>query len=103
MLDKDLWTVTNQQPADVQIKKRKRNWIGHTLMKPTGATEETAMGWNPQGASRHGHPRKTCRKIVEEEAREAGKTWNEVKRLAINRTRWRSFTDALCSRRSYRN
>jgi hypothetical protein len=40
---------------------------------------------------------------VEEEAREAGKTWNEVKRLTANRTRWWSFTDALCSRRSYRN
>jgi hypothetical protein len=38
------------------------------------------------------------RKTVEEEAREAGKTWNEVKRLPTNRTRWRSFTDALCSR-----
>jgi hypothetical protein len=36
-------------------------------------------------------------------AREAGKTWNEVKRLTANRTRWRSFTDALCSRRGYRN
>jgi hypothetical protein len=39
---------------------------------------------------------------VEEEAREAGNTWNEIKRLTANRTRWRSFTDALCSRRSYR-
>jgi hypothetical protein len=38
-----------------------------------------------------------------EEDREAGKTWNEIKRLAINRIRWRSFTDALCSRRSHRN
>jgi hypothetical protein len=39
---------------------------------------------------------------MEEEAREAGETWNEVERLATNKTRWRSFTDALCSRRSYR-
>jgi hypothetical protein len=35
--------------------------------------------------------------IVEEEAAEMGKTWKEVKRLANNRTRWRGFTDALCS------
>jgi hypothetical protein len=39
---------------------------------------------------------------VEEEAREAGKTWNELKRLAIKRTRWRNFTGAICSR-SYTN
>jgi hypothetical protein len=38
-----------------------------------------------------------------EEAREAGKTWNEVRSLVTNRTRWRSFTDTLFSRRSYRN
>jgi hypothetical protein len=48
-----------------------------------------------------GRPRKTWRKTVEEKAIEAGKTQNEVERLAANRTRW-SFTDALCSR-SYKN
>jgi hypothetical protein len=39
----------------------------------------------------------------EEEATEMGKTWGVVKRLANNRTRWRSFTDALCSSGSNRN
>jgi hypothetical protein len=29
---------------------------------------------------------------VVEEAREAGETWNEVRSLATNRTRWSSFT-----------
>jgi hypothetical protein len=78
--------------------------MGHTLRKPTGAVEETALDWKSQGARRCGLPRKIWRKTVEEEAaREAGETWNEVKRVATNRTRWRSFTDALCSRRSYRN
>jgi hypothetical protein len=43
------------------------------------------------------------RKTIEEEAMEMGKTWGEVKRLANNRTRWRSFTDALCSSGSNRN
>jgi hypothetical protein len=98
-----LWTVTNQQQIDVQIKKRKWNWIGHSFRKPTGAIEKTALDWNPQGARRYGRPRITWRKTVEEEAREAGKTWKEVKRLEANRTSWRSFMDALCSRRSYRN
>jgi hypothetical protein len=32
---------------------------------------------------------------------EAGTTWSEV-RLAVDRTRWRRFTDALCSRGSNR-
>jgi hypothetical protein len=100
--NEDPWTVTNQQPIVVQIKERKWNWIRHTLRKPTEAVEKIALDWNPQGARRCSRPRKTWRKTVEEEAREAGKTWNEVKWLTANRTRWRSFTDALCSRRSYR-
>jgi hypothetical protein len=33
--------------------------------------------------------------FLEEDATEAGKTWNEVKRLATNRSRWRSFTKEL--------
>jgi hypothetical protein len=73
--NEDLWTVTKQRPIDVQMKERKWNWIGHILWKPTGAVEETALDWNPQGVSRCGRPRKTWRKTVEEEAREASKTW----------------------------
>jgi hypothetical protein len=51
------------------------------LRKPTGAVEKTALDWNPQDARRYGRPRKTWRNTVEEEAREAGETWNQVKRL----------------------
>jgi hypothetical protein len=30
-------------------------------------------------------------------ARKEGKTWREVKRLAADRSRWKSFVAALCS------
>jgi hypothetical protein len=65
--------------------------------KTEGAIERAALDWNPQGARRRGRPRKTWKKTVEEESAEMGKTWKEVKRSAKNRTRWRCFTDALCS------
>jgi hypothetical protein len=45
--NEDLWTVTNQQPIDVEIKKRELNWIGHALRKSTEAVEKTALDWNP--------------------------------------------------------
>jgi hypothetical protein len=32
-----------------------------------------------QGARRRGRPRKTCRRTIEEEITEMGKTWREVK------------------------
>jgi hypothetical protein len=59
----NLWTVRNQQPIDVQIKKRKWNWTGHTSRKPTKAIKKTALDWNSQSAHRSGHPRKTWGKL----------------------------------------
>jgi hypothetical protein len=32
--------ITKQEQIDIQIKKRKWRWIGHTLRKPAGAIEE---------------------------------------------------------------
>jgi hypothetical protein len=62
-----------------------------------GAIEKDALDWNPQGARRRGRPRKTRRRTTEEEIIEMGNTWSEVKALANQRRRWRSFTGALCS------
>jgi hypothetical protein len=39
-------------------KKKKWNWIGHTLCKEAGAIEKTASYWNPQGY-RRGRPKRT--------------------------------------------
>jgi hypothetical protein len=39
----------------------------------------TALDWNAQITRRCGRPRKTWRKTLEEDAKEAAKTWNEVK------------------------
>jgi len=47
--NKELWRITKQKPIEIQIKRRKWNWIGHTLCKETGAIEKTASDWNPQG------------------------------------------------------
>jgi hypothetical protein len=103
MSNEELWNKTSQEPIAVEIKRRKWRWIGHTLRKPDGAIEKAALEWNPQGVRKRGRPKKTWRRTIEDEAMEMGKTWGEVKRLANNRTRWKSFTDALCSSGSNRN
>ena len=33
----ELWRNTEQKPVEIQIKRRKWNWIGHTLRKEAGA------------------------------------------------------------------
>jgi len=55
----ELWRITRQKPIEIQIKRRKWNWTGHTLCKEAGATEKTALDWNPQGYRRRGRPKRT--------------------------------------------
>jgi hypothetical protein len=55
------------------------------------------LDWNPQGTRKRGRPKKTWRRSVMEEARREGKAWREVKRLAADRSRRKSFVAALCS------
>jgi hypothetical protein len=85
------------------IKRRKWDWIGHTLWKGNEAIEREALDWNPQGKRGIGRPRHTWRRSVHNEALENGNSWSEVKRMARNRTTWRCFVDALCPLRDNRN
>jgi len=83
-------------------KKKKWNWIGHTLRKETGAIEKTALDWNPQGYRRRGRPKRTWRTTIEDKIKSTRKSWNEVKGMAGDRNAWKLFMDALCSTRSKR-
>jgi hypothetical protein len=96
--NEELWRITQQN----QIKRRKWNWIGHTLRKEVGAIEKTALDWNPQGYRRRGRPRRTWRRTIEDEIKGTGKSWNEVKGIAGDRNAWKLFMDALCSTMSKR-
>jgi len=44
----ELWRITKQKQIEIQIKRRKWNWIGHTLRKEAGAvnveTEKDVKG-----------------------------------------------------------
>jgi hypothetical protein len=87
-----LWEKTGEKPKELQIKKRKWKWIGHTI-----AVERIVLDWNPQGTRKRGIPKKTWKRSVVEEAQREGRTWREVKWLAADRCRWRSFVKAICS------
>lgn len=93
----ELWKQTNFEKMKLMIKRRKWNWIGHTLRRPAGSIAKTALDWNPQGARKRGRPKTTWKRTVIDEARQAEKEWTEVKALAQNRIRWRHFVDTLCS------
>jgi len=45
----DLWDKTGESPIEVEIRKRKWGWIGHTLRKSPSNVTKQAIDWNPQG------------------------------------------------------
>jgi len=94
--NKELWRITHQKSTENQIKRRKRNWIGHTLRKETGAIDKTVLDWNPQGYRRRGRPKRTRQRTTEDEIRSTRRSWNEVKGIAGDRSAWKLFMDALC-------
>ena len=97
----ELWARTGQGCGPEEIARRKWNWIGHTLRKPTSDIPRQALEWNLQGKRKVGRPVKTWRRSVEEELKQANITWNAAKRTAANRVRWRSTgVSALCSTRN---
>jgi hypothetical protein len=93
----ELWIKANQQPIETQIKARKWNWIGHVLRRPRDNIARSALDWNPQGSCRQGRPANTWRRTILNELNKIDLSWNQTKRIAVNRVRWRSIVDALCS------
>nr|XP_021199035.2 LINE-1 retrotransposable element ORF2 protein [Helicoverpa armigera] len=92
----ELWERCGETPIDQQIKRRKWNWIGHTLRRDPDHIPRQALDWNPQGKRKRGRPKQSWRRTIIAEAAAIGRTWSEIKREAQDRTRWRSTVDALC-------
>ena len=101
--NEELWRITKQKPIEILIKRRKWNWVRHTLRKEAGAIEKTALDWNPQEYRRRGRPKRTWQRTTEDEIRNTGRSWEEVKGIDGDRNAWKLFMDALCCIRSKRN
>lgn len=95
--NEQLWERTGQQKIDLEIRRRKWRWLGHTLRKPDTAIEKKALEWNPQGTRKRGRPCGTWKRTMEKEAGIVGRTWGQLRDLARDRNGWRALLDALCS------
>jgi len=86
--------ATGQEDINLEIRKRKFRWIGHTLRKEDGDISNAALFWNPQGNRKRGKPRNSWIRSV---IKEAGRSWNELRFLAAERQKWKGLIDNLCS------
>jgi hypothetical protein len=60
ILKQQLWQITQQEPTELEIKRRKWKWLGHTLRRPQTDIKRATLDWNPQGSRRRGRPTNTC-------------------------------------------
>jgi hypothetical protein len=72
---------------NLEIRKRKFRWNGHTLRKEDGEIPKASLLWNPQGNRKRGRPRNSWRRSV---IKEAVRSWND-------RQKWKELIDNLCS------
>ena len=67
------------------------------MRKDDKSIVKEALEWNPLGKRKVGKPAMTWRRTMLDEAKRANKTVSELKQLAKNRVRWRTFVAAQCS------
>ena len=91
---KSTWRVTDQEDINLEIRKRKFRWNGHTLRKEDGEISKAALLRNPQRSRKRGRPKNSWRRSV---IKEAGRSWNELRLLAADRQKWKELIDNLCS------
>jgi hypothetical protein len=91
--NKDLRKATGQEDIYLDIRRRRRRkkfrWIGHTLRKEDGETPKAALLRYPQGSRKRGRPTNSWIRSV---MKQAGRSWNELKFLAADRSRKNSQT-----------
>ena len=95
--NKELWKCTKQHRIDLQMRKCKYVWLGHTLWKPSDDIARQTLEWNPQGKQGRGRPRNRWWRTVLEEAKGVKKIWAEIKTDTKNQVRWGIPVEALCS------
>ena len=94
--NRDILAKTKLKTISTEVKIRRWKWVGHILRMEKNSNCETALTWTPEGKRKVGRPKTTWRSTIENERRILGwNSWNEARRVAADRTRWRRFTSAL--------
>jgi hypothetical protein len=84
--------ILNIKLAVFGVRKRKYEWIVHTLRKDYEEIPKAALQWIPQGVRKRGRSKNSWRRSA---IKEAGRSWNELRFLAADRQKWKEFADNL--------
>ena len=96
----ELLERAEMEPLSRDVKRRRWKLKGHILRKDKSSDDVTALTWAPKGKRKRGRPKTTWRRMIEKEREEGGwKSWEEVRKDAVSREKWRHITVALCTTR----
>jgi len=65
LTNEKLWKKKSKQPILEQLRRRKWNWIEHTLRRSDDIIAKQVLQWMPQGRRGRGRPRNTWKKDLE--------------------------------------
>ncbi|VDO74150.1 unnamed protein product [Schistosoma margrebowiei] len=89
--------VEENKSAEEEIRKRRWEWIGHTLRKSSNCITRKALTWNPEEKRKSGRPNNTLRRIIEADMKRMNRNWKELERFVQDRVGWRMLVSGLCS------
>ncbi|VDP01403.1 unnamed protein product [Schistosoma margrebowiei] len=95
--NKILYERTNQTQAEEEIRKKRCEWIRHTLRKAPNCVTRQALTRNRQGQNRRWKPKNTLRQEMEIYMRKVNRNWMELKKKAHDRVGWRMVVGGLWS------
>jgi hypothetical protein len=95
--NEELWRRTKQIPIQQQIIKEKiRVRLTMHFVNQKVQQKDTHIEWNTQGARKRGKPRLTWKR-TEWNCRKVEKAAKGAKELALDRTKWKSIMNVVCS------
>ena len=87
---------SGQKNLKDMINKRRLTWLGHLHRREEDYIPKKTMDWNPGGMRKRGE---TCIDMATQSGEGFGRkviSWGNMKRLAQDRSRWKSFV-ARCA------
>jgi hypothetical protein len=82
--NEDLRKLTESGDTNLEIRRRKFGWIGHTLRKDRSEICASALTYNHQGKRKRGRPKQIWLRTT---LKESGKSFDDMRPLANNRVR----------------
>jgi hypothetical protein len=83
-----------QEGIENRLVKRQLKWYGHVVSMGEERKSKQFLEARPEGRRPRGRPRKSYEDGVEEIGRRKGKSLREMRRLAVDRGRWKEFVEA---------